>query len=36
MDIVAALILLIGFYIGCDAIADGIKDLARSIRENRR
>ena len=36
MGIVAALILSIGFYMGCDAIADGIKDLARSIRENRR
>jgi hypothetical protein len=36
MDVMATLILSIGFYIGCDAIADGIKDLARSIRENRR
>ncbi len=35
MGLIAVLILAFGIYIGCDAIGDGLKELARAIREKR-
>jgi hypothetical protein len=35
MNLVGVLILAFGIYIGCDSISDGLKELARSIRERR-
>lgn len=33
MNLLAVLILAFGIYVGCDTIGDGLKELARSIRE---